>query len=121
MKLQLEVLEGNMKNGSNTAEEDGDKVEGEEEEEEEETIAVTKVNGEDSLVMNASALMNGDEDEDDEDDEHQLSIDTGEPEEEIVRPTIRVAKGLVMEQQTTPTPAVITNGSNKRKAVTTAV
>merc|ERR1719447_796826 len=110
MKLQLEVLEGNMKNGSNTAVED--KVEGqdEEEEEEEETIAVTKVNGEDSLVMNASALMNGDEEDDDEDDEHQLSIDTGEPEEEVVRPTIRVAKGLVMEQQaTTPTaPAVIT-------------
>ena len=115
-----------MKNGSNTAVEEGDKVEGqdEEEEEEEETIAVTKVNGEDSLVMNASALMNGDEDDDDEDDEHQLSIDTGEPEEEVVRPTIRVAKGLVMEQQaTTPNaaPAVITNGTNKRKAVTTAV
>merc|ERR1719370_2205458 len=75
MKLQLEVLEGNMKNGSNTA------------------------------------------------DEHQLSIDTGEPEEEVVRPTIRVAKGLVMEQQTTPapTPAVMTNGTNKRKAVTTSV
>ena len=114
-----------MKNGSNTAEEEDDKVDGEdeEEEEEEETIAVTKVNGEDSLVMNASALMNGDEDDDDEDDEHQLSIDTGEPEEEVVRPTIRVAKGLVMEQQTTPapTPAVMTNGTNKRKAVTTAV
>ena len=113
-----------MKNGSNTTEEDGDKVEGEdeEEEEEEETIAVTKVNGEDSLVMNASALMNGDEEDDEDDDEHQLSIDTGEPEEEIVRPTIRVAKGLVMEQQATPAPAVvITNGSNKRKAVATAV
>ena len=117
-----------MKNGSHSAEEEGDKVEGddEEEEDEEETIAVTKVNGEDSLVMNASALMNGDDDDDDEDDEHQLSIDTGEPEEEVVRPTIRVAKGLIMEQTTsTPaaptTPAVVSNGTNKRKAVTTAV
>ena len=117
-----------MKNGSNAAEEAVEKAD-EEEEEEEETIAVTKVNGEDSLVMNASALMNGDEDDDDEDDEHQLSIDTGEPEEEeeVVRPTIRVAKGLVMEPPATTsapiTPTVLTNGTtnNKRKAVTTAV
>merc|ERR1719273_712121 len=124
MKLQLEVLEGSMKNGSNTAEEEVEKAD-EEEEEEEETIAVTKVNGEDSLVMNASALINGDDDDDDEDDEHQLSIDTGEPEEEVVRPTIRVAKGLIMEQTTStpaaPTPTVVSNGTNKRKAVTTAV
>merc|ERR1712126_497789 len=76
---------------------------------------ITKVNGEDSLVMNAAAVLNGDDD-DFEDEEHQLSIDTGEQEEEVVKPSIRVAKGLVKDSNT----AVITNGT-KRKAVTTAV
>ena len=85
----------------------------EEDEDEEETMAVTKVNGEDSLVMHASALVNGDDLDDLEEEEGQLSIDTGE-EEEVVRPTIRVARGLVKDAAATP----VTNG--KRKAVSGA-
>ena len=111
-----------MRNSEEVHENDPDRmVDEEEEEEEEETVEITKVNGEDSLVMNASVL-NGDDDEFDEDEEHQLSIDTGEqeeqePEQEVVRPTIRVAKGLVKE----PTTNTLTNGSNKRKSLSTSV
>jgi len=111
MNLQLEVLEGKMKNSVHMEEDEEDRVD--EEEDEEETMAVTRVTGEDSLVMHASALVNGDDLDDLEEEEGQLSIDTGE-EEEVVRPTIRVARGLVKDTATTP----VTNG--KRKAVSSA-
>jgi len=100
-----------MKNSVHMEEDEEDRVD--EEEDEEETMAVTRVTGEDSLVMHASALVNGDDLDDLEEEEGQLSIDTGE-EEEVVRPTIRVARGLVKDTATTP----VTNG--KRKAVSSA-
>ena len=70
-----------MKGSVAMEDEDDGMMEEDEEELEEETVEITKVNGEDSLVMNA-AVLNG-LDDDDEDDEHQLSIDTGEQEEEV--------------------------------------
>ena len=70
-----------MKDSVDMEDEEDGMMEEDEDELEEETVEITKVNGEDSLVMNA-AVLNG-LDDDDEDDEHQLSIDTGEQEEEV--------------------------------------
>jgi len=98
MKLQLEVLEGRMRDSVAVGHCEGV------EDEEELVDGITEVNGEDSLVINESALEMDEEEEQVDDEElGQLSIVIGE-DNFVPKPTIRIRQGL-------------TNGSAKRKAI----
>jgi len=86
MKLQLEVLEGKMKESIGM-----ENPEDEVMDDSEMADSTSEVNGNNSLIINDS-VMNGDDSRDSS--FNQLSIDTGECESEAPKPTIRIAKGL---------------------------
>jgi len=86
MKLQLEVLEGKMKETVGM-----ENPEDEVMDDSEMADSTSEVNGNNSLVIN-DATLNGEDSRDSS--FNQLSIDTGESESEAPKPTIRIAKGL---------------------------
>jgi len=93
MKLQLEVLEGKMKESASAENPEEEVID----ENEVPDTAQTEVNGVNSLIINESVL-NGDDSRDSS--FNQLSIDIGESENETPKPTIRIAKGLQKEPST---------------------
>jgi hypothetical protein len=86
MKLQLEVLEGKMKESVGI-----ENPEDEVMDDSEMADSTSEVNGNNSLVINDSVL-NGEDSRDSS--YNQLSIDIGESETEAPKPIIRIAKGL---------------------------
>jgi len=86
MKLQLEVLEGKMKETIGMEHPEDEVMD-----DSEMADSTSEVNGNNSLVIN-DVTLNGEDSRDSS--FNQLSIDTGESECEVPKPIIRIAKGL---------------------------